>query len=199
MTSQVRAILRYKSGAKTYVDRAKPRDLQDRSSRELATKGDCTLLYFYFVDLNNASSRACSTFNYALHSTMAFTWPSSLQRPELHFHAFEGFQITHLPSLRAFPRANASWKHARLARQLPRCSASELAGAPNFGDGLPTAHIAALDNRASSQDLLRLLRLKQPGEHMIRRFTCTRHCMPFSASRRGNKHCCLQSPQQALE
>lgn len=117
---------------------------------------------------------------------MALILPSVLHTPRLQLDApLPGFHVSHLPSLRAFRSTSSSDISVRSRHAIPCCSANELSGVASSSDELPGAHSAALDNRASGEDLLRLLRVKHPGR-LAAVWTCSYYCVAC-------RHTCLCS------
>lgn len=110
------------------------------------------------------STRTLLRVEFVRRQDMASVWSSVVYTPRLQMNtSFAGFQVSQLPSLRAFRCAGSSNSPAKLRKSLIRCSASEVSGVSSSSGDLPLAHIAALDNRASGEDLLELLRLKHAG------------------------------------
>ncbi len=100
-----------------------------------------------------------------------------LRRPDVLSHnPFCGLPVSHIPCLRDFrhPGSGTSfWKRSRLSTQ---CTAGRTESTGRHPNGLPQAHITALDNRAGVEELLALLRNKQPGRA---------HAGPLASSEAG--------------
>ena len=96
---------------------------------------------------------------------MAMTANVSFCRPDALSHTpFLGLRTSVLPCLRDFRSPSSALVPVYRHRTCISCVASSSGRNNGHPEGLPQAHITALDNRAGIEDLLSLLRSKQPGQ-----------------------------------
>lgn len=96
---------------------------------------------------------------------MAVTANVTLPRPDALSHTpLLGLRTSVLPCLREFRSPSSAPVPVYRHRTCISCAASCSGLNSPHPKGLPQAHITALDNRAGVEDLLSLLRSKQPGE-----------------------------------
>ena len=96
---------------------------------------------------------------------MATIANTSCYRPGALSHTpFLGLRTSVLPCLRDFRSPTSALGPVIRHRICISCVASSSGRDSRHPKGLPQAHITALDNRAGVEDLLSLLRSKQPGK-----------------------------------
>lgn len=79
-----------------------------------------------------------------------------------------GLQLSQIACLRDFSASRLSASLPQRSRATLKCTASVGHDTSRHPNGLPQAHITALDNRAGGEELLALLRTKQTGKLLAR-------------------------------
>jgi len=83
-----------------------------------------------------------------------------------------GLQLSQIACLRDFSASRLCASLPQRSRATFKCTANGGHDTARHLNGLPQAHITALDNRAGVEELLALLRSKQPGKLLARLLAC---------------------------
>ena len=100
---------------------------------------------------------------------MAMSATLLLRRPDVFsLNPSSGLQLSQFACLRDFSASRACANLPQRSRATFKCTAGGGHDTAHHPHGLPQAHITALDNRAGGEELLALLRTKQPGKWLAR-------------------------------
>ena len=104
---------------------------------------------------------------------MAMSATLLLRRPDVFsLNPSSGLQLSQIACLRDFSASRLCTSLFKRSRATFKCTASGGQDTARHPHGLPQAHITALDNRAGGEELLALLRTKQPGKLPARLHAC---------------------------
>ncbi len=104
---------------------------------------------------------------------MAMSATLLLRRPDVFsLNPSSGLQLSQIACLRDFSASRLCTSLPQRSRATFKCTASVGHDTARHPNGLPQAHITALDNRAGGEELLALLRTKQPGKLLARLLDC---------------------------
>ncbi len=104
---------------------------------------------------------------------MAMSATRLSRRPDVFsLNPSSGLQLSQIACLRDFSASRLCASLPQRSRATFKCTANGGHDTARHLNGLPQAHITALDNRAGVEELLALLRSKQPGKLLARLLAC---------------------------